>query len=56
MKELDVVLLKDGRKATVLEVYSGGTELLVEISDKSGKTLETPVVRSEDVSKALYIA
>lgn len=56
MKELDVVLLKDGREATILEVYAEGDEYLVEITDKQGRTLDTPIVKKEDVLKLIYAA
>lgn len=56
MKELDVILLKDGREATILEIYADGAEYLVEIADKRGKTLDTPIVKKSEIIKILYVA
>lgn len=54
MKELDVVELKDGRKATILEVYDAGKAFLVEIVDDDGKTLEMPVIKKEDIAQTIW--
>lgn len=56
IKELDVVLLKDGRKATVLEVYDGGKVFLVEVADEQGITLDTPTISESDIEKIIYSA
>lgn len=56
IKELDVVLLKDGRKGTVLELYEDGKAFMLEITDERGKTLGIPVVQSEEVEKIIYSA
>lgn len=37
MKELDIVLLNDGRQGTILEVYEHGKAYLLEITDDMGK-------------------
>lgn len=52
MKELDVVLLKDGREATILEDY--GDEYMVEIADERGRTIDTPLVAKDDLKKVIW--
>ncbi len=54
MKELDVVKLKDGKEATILDVYDGGTAFLVEIADEDGKTLDMPTVKAEEIEKVIW--
>lgn len=54
IKELDVVELTDGRTATVMDIYRGGAEFLVEISDDQGRTLDLPTVRREDIAKVTW--
>lgn len=41
INELDVVCLKDGREATVLEVLAPGEAYLLEVSDTTGEALDT---------------
>lgn len=41
INELDVVRLKDGREATVLEVLAPGEAYLLEVSDTTGEALDT---------------
>lgn len=53
-KELDVVRLKDGREGTILDFYDNGKVFMMEISDKDGKTIDTPFVKVEDVEKVIY--
>ena len=55
-KELDIVLLKDGRKGTVLEKYKQDKTFLIEIADASGKTMETPLITIDDIQKIIYVA
>ena len=55
MKELDVVKLKDGRTATVLELFPDGA-FLAEISDESGRALDMPIVQPEEVEEITYTA
>lgn len=52
IKELDVVLLMDGRKATVLEVYDNG--YICEVTDEYGQTLDMPEITNDDIEKVLY--
>ena len=52
MKELDVVLLKDGRKATILEDY--GEYYMVEVTDPKGRTLETPMIDRSEIEKVIW--
>lgn len=56
MKEFDIVLLKDGRQGTVLEVYEQGQAYLIEITDDMGKTIETPTIGKEDIKETVYTA
>lgn len=56
MKELDIVLLNDGRQGTILEVFEDGKAFLVEVTDDIGKTIDTPTVEKEDVKELVYIA
>lgn len=55
-KELDVVQLKDGRTATVLEVFDSGAAFLVEVADENGKALDMPTVASDDIEKVVWTA
>ena len=54
MKELDIVLLNDGRQGTILEVYEHGKAYLLEITDDMGKTIETPTIGKEDIKETVY--
>lgn len=56
IKELDVILLKDGKEATVLECYDSDTAFYVEVSGKDGKTTDMLIVKIEDIEKILYVA
>ncbi|TDA21945.1 DUF4926 domain-containing protein [Extibacter muris] len=55
VKELDIVLLKDGRQGTILEMYERGRAYLVEITDDKGKTIDTPIIQKEDIKELVYI-
>lgn len=55
-KELDVVQLKDGRTATVLEVFDSGAAFLVEVADENGKALDMPTVTPDDIEKVVWTA
>lgn len=55
VKELDIVLLQDGREATILEQLDA-EHFLVEIADPMGKTLELPIVTLTQIEKILYIS
>ena len=55
-KELDIVRLKDGRTATVLEVFKNGEAYLVEVTDEAGKTVDMPTVKSDDIEKVVWEA
>ncbi len=54
IKELDVVVLKDGRTATVIEVLSPGKAYLLEVADDKGKTLEMPIVAEDDIDHVTW--
>lgn len=54
MKELDVVKLKNGRDATILEVFDGGTNFLVEIADDNGKTQDLPTIKAEEIAHIIW--
>lgn len=54
MKELDVVRLKDGREGTILDFYDDGKVFMMEITDKKGRTLDTPFINVEEVEEVIY--
>ncbi len=56
IKELDVVLLKDGREATILEVFEDGESFMGEIADEQGATLDTPIISKSEIDKITYQA
>ena len=56
IKELDVVRLKDGREATVHDVYNGGEEYLVEVSDEKGRALDMPTVKPDEIAEVIWRA
>jgi len=56
MKDLDVVLLKDGRKATILEVFKDGEAYMVEVADKKGRALDMPIVTPDQIEKVIFIS
>ena len=52
IKEFDTVLLKDGREASIVEVFGDGEEFLADIGD-SPATWETISVFPEDIEKVI---
>ncbi len=54
IRELDVVALKDGRTATVIEVLSSGEAYLLEVTDDKGKTVEMPIVAESDIERVVW--
>lgn len=54
IKELDVVQLKSGRTATVLEVFETGVSYLVEVSDENGKALSVSTVTTSDIERVVW--
>lgn len=56
VKELDVVLLSDGREGTIIDIYDGGKAFLIEVCDSNGKTLDMPTVDISDIKKILFVA
>ena len=56
IKELDAVLLNDGREGTVLETYEDGRVFMIEICDEERRTIALPFVKVEDISKVTYRA
>ena len=50
INELDIVLLKDGREGTVIDIYENGNVFLIEICNSKGETLCTPFVKKEDIA------
>lgn len=56
LKLLDVLLLKDGREGTVLEVFEEGKGFMVEIADKDGATIEMPIISADEIDKITYKA
>ena len=55
-KLLDVVLTVDGKEGTIVEVFENGKAFMLEIADNKGRTLDTPIIRKEDIEKITYIA
>lgn len=53
-KALDVVRLKDGRTATIVEVYADG--YMVEVSDATGRTLDMLTVGLQDIDAIIWVA
>ena len=54
IKELDIIITKDGKEGTVLETFDKGAAFLVEICDSSGKTIDTPILKIEDIESIKY--
>ncbi len=52
--ELDVVQLKDGREATVLEVFEDGQSFLVETAPKPYEESEILDLSQDDIRKVIY--
>ena len=55
IKELDVVRLKDGRKATILEKFNDSA-FYVEVSDSSGKAVDLLNVEAKDIDEVIFTA
>lgn len=55
-KELDVVLLKDGREVTILEVFGTGDEFYVEYDLPDKDDCELFSVSKEQVEKIIWSA
>ena len=51
---LDVVLLKDGRVGTVVEIFGDGEAFMVDITDDSNDEMNTPIVKMEEIEKIIY--
>jgi hypothetical protein len=57
VKELDVVLIKDGRVATILDIYSEGKAFLVEIDGENVLDEEKLIfIELEEIEKITYVA
>lgn len=54
IKELDVVELKNGQCGTVLEVFDQGEAYLVEVADASGKAVDMPIVKADDIKQVTW--
>ena len=54
VKELDIVRLKDGRTATVLEVFDSGAAYLVEVADEAGRTQDMPTVKADEIAEVVW--
>ncbi len=55
ISELDVVILKDGRTATILDSFDGGNSFYIEASDADdGYVRET--ISSSEIEKILWSA
>lgn len=55
-KQFDVVRLRDGRSGTILDFYEDGKSVMLEIADKDGRTLELPVVSTDEILEIVFIA
>lgn len=55
MKVLDVVLIKDGQEGTIVEMFDDGA-MMIEVTDKTGKMLELPIIKAEEIEKITYVA
>lgn len=55
-KELDVVLLRDGRQVTVLERYGDGEAFLVETTAPPLQESDTLEISKEEIAKIVYRA
>ncbi|WP_394967312.1 hypothetical protein [Candidatus Allofournierella merdipullorum] len=55
-KELDVVLLRDGRQVTVLERYGDGEAFLVETAAPPLQESDTLEISKEEIAKIVYRA
>ncbi len=51
---LDVVLLKDGRVGTVVEIFGDGEAFVIDITDDSKDEMNTPIVKMEEIEKIIY--
>lgn len=56
IKELDVLKMKNGKTATVLEVCVPGRVYLVEFSDEAGKTEEIREAKIEEIEQVIWSA
>lgn len=54
INELDVVLLKDGREATVIEVLEVPNKAYMLEFEDSHETDDLPIVTEEKIEKVLY--
>lgn len=54
INELDVVLLKDGREATVVEVLTKPNEAYMLEFEDSHETDDLPIVTADQIEKVLY--
>ena len=51
---LDIVKLKDGRKATVLETFAGGSAFYVEVPQESGDDYDWFEVTADQIEKVIW--
>ena len=54
VKNLDVVRLKDGRTATILETFADGSAYLVEVADEAGKPTDMPTVNADEIMEVVW--
>lgn len=54
VKNLDVVRLKDGRTATILETFADGSAYLVEVADEAGKPTDMPTVKADEIMEVVW--
>lgn len=52
--ELDVVILKSGNSATILECYDNGSAFLAEIFDDNNRTIDVRLIYPDEISEIIY--
>lgn len=55
-KELDVVLLTDGREVTILEVYDGGEHCYIEYQNPHTGDSDFSLIAKQQIKKLLWRA
>ena len=56
IKELDVIRLKNGYHATILEIFKNGEAYLVEIVDEKGDVLDISFIEPDKIEKVVWIS
>lgn len=53
INEFDIVLLKDGREGTVIDMLKDGA-MMLDISDSKGQVIDMPIITADDVQEVTY--